>query len=186
MSNLVTEIVDGTLTIASTGTLVTAGTWNQAVGTLKLTSATPGVQWQVNGAGNTYTLSSAVNPANPTTISLVDPGRTTCKLITDNCSVAALQATSNTTTVTCNARAGVITMSGAEVANGISTFTLNNNFITTNSVVVATVNALTAVAFQPVVVGISALLAGSVNITVHNTDGANATSAAPIINFIVL
>jgi hypothetical protein len=94
------------------------------------------------------------------------------------------QATSKTTGVTLNKSIGRITMNGALLAGGTSVlFTLTNNQISANDVVIVTVSGGgTAGAYWPFV---SSLAAGSAVIGLYNNTAGN-LSEAVIINFAVI
>lgn len=94
------------------------------------------------------------------------------------------QATSRSTGVTINAPAGQITMNNASLAAGAeATFTVTNSFVTANSVpVVALASGQTA---GTSIVAVTAVAAGSFDITVTNLHAATADTGAGVINFIV-
>lgn len=94
------------------------------------------------------------------------------------------QATNRSTAVTINAPSGAITMNAASLAAGAEAkFTVNNSFVTLNSVpVVALASGQTA---DTSVVHVTAVAAGSFEITVSNLNAATADTGAGIINFIV-
>jgi hypothetical protein len=94
------------------------------------------------------------------------------------------QATSKSTGVTLNKSMGRITMNAASLAAGASvTFTLTNNFISANDVVIVTVSGGgTAGAYWPYV---SSLAAGSAVIGLWNSTG-GALAEAVVINFAVI
>jgi hypothetical protein len=94
------------------------------------------------------------------------------------------QATSKSTGVTLNKSMGRITMNAASLAAGASvTFTLTNNFISANDVVIVTVSGGgTAGAYWPYV---SSLAAGSAVIGLWNSTG-GALAEAAVINFAVI
>ena len=94
------------------------------------------------------------------------------------------QATSKSTGVTLNKSMGRITMNAASLGAGASvTFTLTNNFISVNDVVIVTVSGGgTAGAYWPYV---SSLAAGSVVIGLWNSTG-GALAEAVVINFAVI
>lgn len=97
---------------------------------------------------------------------------------------AVTQATSRATGVTINAPAGAITMNAASLAAGAeATFTVTNSFVTARSVpVIALASGQTA---DTSVVNVTAVAAGSFNITVTNLNAATADTGAGVINFIV-
>ena len=94
------------------------------------------------------------------------------------------QATSKSTGVTLNKSMGRITMNAASLAAGASvTFTLTNNCISANDVVIVTVSGGgTAGAYWPYV---SSLAAGSAVIGLWNSTG-GALAEAVVINFAVI
>lgn len=94
------------------------------------------------------------------------------------------QATDRSTGVTINAPSGQITMNSASLAAGAEAkFTVTNSFVTTNSVpVVALQSGQTA---STSVVSVTAVAAGSFEITVSNLNAATADTGAGVINFIV-
>lgn len=97
---------------------------------------------------------------------------------------AVTQATSKSTGVTLNKSMGRITMNAASLGAGASvTFTLTNNFISVNDVVIVTVSGGgTAGAYWPYV---SSLAAGSAVIGLWNSTG-GALAEAVIINFAII
>ena len=97
---------------------------------------------------------------------------------------AVTQATSKSTGVTLNKSMGRITMNAASLGAGASvTFTLTNNLISVNDVVIVTVSGGgTAGAYWPYV---SSLAAGSVVIGLWNSTG-GALAEAVVINFAVI
>jgi hypothetical protein len=97
---------------------------------------------------------------------------------------AVTQATSRSTGVTINAPAGAITMNAASLAAGAeATFTVTNSFVTARSVpVIALASGQTA---STSVVNVTAVAAGSFDITVTNLNAATADTGAGVINFIV-
>jgi hypothetical protein len=94
------------------------------------------------------------------------------------------QATDRSTGVTINAPSGRITMNAASLAAGAEAkFTVTNSFVTANSVpVVALASGQTA---DTSMVFVSAVAAGSFQITVSNLNAATADTGAGVINFIV-
>ena len=97
---------------------------------------------------------------------------------------AVTQATSKSTGVTLNKSMGRITMNAASLGAGASvTFTLTNNLISVNDVVIVTVSGGgTAGAYWPYV---SSLAAGSAVIGLWNSTG-GALAEAVIINFAII
>lgn len=94
------------------------------------------------------------------------------------------QATSKSTAVTLNKSAGQITMNNAALAATTNvTFTLNNNLISANDIVILNVaSGATAGAYNCWVSGLSA---GAVTITVRNISGGS-LSEAVVINFALI
>lgn len=94
------------------------------------------------------------------------------------------QATSKSTAVTLNKSAGQITMNNASLgATTNVTFTLNNNLISANDIVILNVSGgATAGAYNCWVSGLSA---GAATITVRNIT-AGALSEAVVINFALI
>ncbi len=94
------------------------------------------------------------------------------------------QATSKSTAVTLNKSAGQITMNNASLgATTNVTFTLNNNLISVNDIVILNVSGgATAGAYNCWVSGLSA---GAATITVRNIT-AGALSEAVVINFALI
>lgn len=94
------------------------------------------------------------------------------------------QATSKSTAVTLNKSAGQITMNNASLgATTNVTFTLNNNLISSNDIVILNVSGgATAGAYNCWVSGLSA---GAATITVRNIT-AGALSEAVVINFALI
>src|SRR6185437_7199114 len=113
-----------------------------------------------------------------------------CNFMLDNTGNTVAQATSNTTAVPLNARAGVITMNTALAGGPASaTFALTNNYITAASIVLVWVtNTLSTTAHIAPSVTAGAAGAGTVNITVTNNDptGGNALTAAAQVQFLVI
>lgn len=95
------------------------------------------------------------------------------------------QATNRSTGVTINANAGAITTNAASLAAGTeATFTVTNSEVGVNDVVlVCARSGQTAGTSVPIV---SAVAAGSFDITLTNLHAATADTGAMIINFIVL
>jgi len=94
------------------------------------------------------------------------------------------QATSKSTAVTLNKSAGRVTMNAAELAaNTAVSFTLNNNLISANDIVVTNISAGgTAAAYTTYV---SSMTTGSAVITLRNMTG-GALSEAVVINFALI
>lgn len=95
------------------------------------------------------------------------------------------QATSKSTAVTLNKSAGQITMNNAALAGATAvSFTLTNNLISANDVLILNVGAgATAVAYT---VYTSSISAGSAVITLRNLTAATSLSEAVVINFALL
>jgi fructoselysine-6-P-deglycase FrlB-like protein len=94
------------------------------------------------------------------------------------------QATDRTTAVTINAPAGQITTQATSLAAGAEVkFTVNNSFVTLTSVpVIACRSGQTA---DTSIAVVTAVAAGSFQITLTNLAAATADTGAMIINFIV-
>ena len=93
------------------------------------------------------------------------------------------QLTDRSTGVTINAPAGQITMNAASLAAAAeATFTVTNSFVTATSVPIVALTALTTGTPQ---VYVSAVAAGSFNITITNLHASTADTTADVINFIV-
>lgn len=97
---------------------------------------------------------------------------------------AVAQATDRTTTVVINAPAGQITTQATSLAAGAEVkFTVTNSFVTLTSVpVVAIRSGQTA---DTSVIAVTAVAAGSFQITITNLAAATADTGAMVINFIV-
>jgi hypothetical protein len=97
---------------------------------------------------------------------------------------AVTQATSKSTGVTLNKSAGKITMNGAALAAGATAlFTLTNNKISANDVMIVNVGSGgTSGAYWPYV---ASLTAGSAVIGLYNNT-AGSLSEAPVINFAII
>jgi len=94
------------------------------------------------------------------------------------------QLTNRTTDVTLNATAGQITTDDASLAAAAeATFTVNNSYVTAKSVVL--VSHASGGAGTPFVF-VSAVAAGSFDITVTNLHASTANDAADVINFVVM
>ena len=95
------------------------------------------------------------------------------------------QATSKSTAVTLNKSAGRITMNNAALASATNvTFTLNNNYLSANDIVILNISggAATAGTYN---CWVSAMGAGTASITVRNIS-AGSLSEALIINFAII
>jgi hypothetical protein len=94
------------------------------------------------------------------------------------------QATDKSTAVTLNKSAGRITMNGAALAgNTAVSFTLNNNFISSNDVLVVNVSAGgTAGAYTTY---ISSMTTGSAVVTLRNLTGGS-LSEAVVLNYVLV
>lgn len=96
------------------------------------------------------------------------------------------QATSITTGVTLNKLAGAITTVSQTLAAGAEgTFTVTNSEVAATDVVVACLKS-TSSAGGPFLVGVTAVAAGSFDITVTNTSDATAGNNTLVISFVVL
>jgi hypothetical protein len=125
-----------------------------------------------------------------TGVAYADPEFTTCYASEElGYSAAAqgtvTQATSKSTGVTLNKSMGRITMNAASLAAGASvTFTLTNNEISVNDVVIVSVSGGgTAGAYWPFV---SSQSSGSAVIGLYNNTAATALAEAVIINFAII
>jgi hypothetical protein len=97
------------------------------------------------------------------------------------------QATSNTTTVTLNKRAGQVYMFTTVPANTAQNFALNNTFVDANKFILCWIsNTVSATSKITPSAMVNTVGVGSCTFTITNNDAANATAAAPIVNFIVL
>jgi hypothetical protein len=94
------------------------------------------------------------------------------------------QATSKSTAVTLNKPAGQITMNNAALAgNTAVSFTLNNNYISTNDILILNISGgATAAAYTTYV---SSMTAGSASLTLRNLT-AGSLSEAVVINFALI
>jgi len=94
------------------------------------------------------------------------------------------QLTSKSTAVTLNKSAGRITLNNAALAAGAAaTFTLNNNFISTNDIVILNISGgATAAAYT---VYVTSMAAGSADISLRNLS-AGSLSEAVIVNFALI
>jgi hypothetical protein len=97
---------------------------------------------------------------------------------------AVTQATDKSTAVTLNKSAGRITMNGAALAgNTAVSFTLNNNLISSNDVLVVNVSAGgTAGAYTTY---ISSMTTGSAVVTLRNLTGGS-LSEAVVLNYVLV
>jgi hypothetical protein len=95
------------------------------------------------------------------------------------------QATSKSTGVTLNKSAGQITMNNAALAGATAvSFTLTNNLISTNDLLILNVGSgATAVAYT---VYTSSISAGSAVVTLRNMTAATSLSEAVVINFALI
>jgi len=122
-------------------------------------------------------------------VAYADPEFTTC-YVTEEFGYAAAaqgavtQATSKSTAVTLNKSMGKITMNNAALAGGATAlFTLNNNTISDNDVVVASISGgATAGAYWPFVADKAP---GSATIGLYNNT-AGSLSEAVVVNFVVI
>jgi hypothetical protein len=124
-----------------------------------------------------------------TGVAYADPEFTTCYASQEiGYSTAAqgavTQATSKSTGVTLNASMGKITMNGAALAAGATAlFTLTNNKISANDVMIVNVGSGgTSGAYWPYVANLSA---GTAVIGLYNNT-AGSLSEAPVINFAII
>jgi len=94
------------------------------------------------------------------------------------------QLTSKSTAVTLNKSAGRITMNNAALAaSAAATFTLNNNLISTNDIVILNISGgATAAAYT---VYVTSMAAGSADISLRNLS-ASSLSEAVIVNFALI
>ena len=96
------------------------------------------------------------------------------------------QTASLSTAVALNGVKTKVTLFSAIGAGAQATFTYGNNRILSSSAhVQVTVQAVSAVNSIPATVSYTTLAAGSCIITVRNNDGAQATSAAPVLHITV-
>lgn len=109
------------------------------------------------------------------------------KLVTfypDETTTTVTQATNRSTDVTLNATAGQITTDDASLAAAAeATFTVNNSYVTAKSVVL--ISHASGGAGTPFVF-VSAVAAGSFDITMTNLHASTANDAASVINFVVI
>lgn len=95
------------------------------------------------------------------------------------------QATSRTTGVTLNAVQGTITTHNASLAAGAeAAFTVTNNRVQLGSIVVVCLRTKSGTAVSIPVV--TAVAAGSFEITMSNLDGVTADTSASVIDFFVI
>tara|TARA_R110000868_G_scaffold165543_1_gene399039 strand:+ start:570 stop:986 length:417 start_codon:yes stop_codon:yes gene_type:complete len=95
------------------------------------------------------------------------------------------QLTSKTTAVTLNKSAGTITMHNASLATATNaTFTLNNNLISANDIIILTLAGGQATPGSYNVFA-NALAAGSVSISLRNISGGS-LSEAVVVNFALI
>ena len=124
-----------------------------------------------------------------TGVAYADPEFTTCYASQEigystGAQGAVTQATSKSTGVTLNASMGKITMNGAALAAGATAlFTLTNNKISANDVMIVNVGSGgTSGAYWPYVANLSA---GTAVIGLYNNT-AGSLSEAPVINFAII
>ena len=102
----------------------------------------------------------------------------------DETTTTVTQATNRSTDVTLNAVAGQITTDDASLAAAAeATFTVNNSYVTAKSVVL--ISHASGGAGTPFVF-VSAVAAGSFDITMTNLHASTANDAASVINFVVI
>jgi hypothetical protein len=125
----------------------------------------------------------------PIGVAFADPEFTTCYAsqeigYSSAAQGAVTQATSKSTGVTLNASMGKITMNGAALAAGATAlFTLTNNKISANDVMIVNVGSGgTSGAYWPYVANLSA---GTAVIGLYNNT-AGSLSEAPVINFAII
>ena len=98
---------------------------------------------------------------------------------------AVTQATNRTTGVTVNKVSGAITTNGASLATGASaTFTVTDSSVAIGDVVV--ISQRSGAVNVDTVVQVTAVAAGSFNVTVYNADATTAETGAIVINFAVI
>ena len=90
------------------------------------------------------------------------------------------QATSKSTAVTANGVAGIITMDDTALGGAAAAFTLNNTYITADSVVILTVHTYT----QGSMVAADTIADGSCRIVLQNLSASNITNY--VISYLVL
>ncbi len=183
-------VIDGSLGAAAPAvstadpsqTILTTSTFGNSI-----TAAAPSNQLIIKPGANSFTVTAA-NPAASRTLTLPDPGNAANVMLTSikGANPSVTQITSNTTAVTTTATTGIVTMFGTIAGAATGAFTLNNVNILATSNVVAWSNMVSATAFFPVDVVVSSIVAGSCTVTVTNTDGGNATKAAPKVYYLVI
>lgn len=95
------------------------------------------------------------------------------------------QATSRTTGVTLNAKAGQITTDNTSLAAGAEAeFTVTNSEVSAKDVVVANIASGTTAATS--VVFVTAVADGSFKLRLSNLNASTADTAAAVINFVVI
>ena len=138
--------------------------------------------------GGTATSTITVSPNTPSanrTYTLADEGQNG-RIVIDGSGGSVTQLTSNNTAVTLNRRGGTIQMVSAIGAAGSANFTLNNNYIQANSIVLVwTTNTFAQTTFTGVSITPSAIGTGVVTFGIANPS-ANAMSAALIIQFLII
>lgn len=98
----------------------------------------------------------------------------------------ASQASSNSNTVTLECSVGAITMNTTVAAGATDQFVLSNAAVSTTSIVIATVQGISTTGNIPTVVSLDAPGSGTIGLNVYNADGSNATTAAPVIHFMII
>ena len=102
----------------------------------------------------------------------------------DETTTTVTQATNRSTGVTLNATAGQITTDATSLAAAAeATFTVTNSYVTAKSVVL--ISHASGGAGTPMVF-VSAVAAGSFDITMTNLHASTANDAASVINFVVI
>ena len=98
------------------------------------------------------------------------------------------QLTNNSTAVTLNAAAGIITTAGAAIANATNVeFTVNNTYVQADSVILVTMQDENTTNNTTIVATIHTIAAGSFIINLGHPDSVDATSAtASKIHFLVI
>jgi hypothetical protein len=97
---------------------------------------------------------------------------------------AVTQATDRSTGVTLNKMTGAITMNAASLAAGAeATFTVTNSFVAATDVPVVAIKSSSTGTPSAYV---SAVAAGSFNITVTNLHASTADTTADVINFVII
>jgi hypothetical protein len=98
---------------------------------------------------------------------------------------AVTQATNRTTGVTLSKPCGAITTNNASLAAGAeATFTVTNTLVAATDVIALCLKTKSATALS--IPFVSAVGAGSFDITLSNLDAATADTSASVINFVVL